>query len=471
VALLSFPSSPTSGQIYPATPLPGQNIYQWETATSTWRLLGAASGATAGTYGNPITVPQITIDATGRITVATNVAIQLADTTQIGLVQLVDNTTSNDATKALTAAQGYSLQNQIGDTSLLNPFAPNLVTAVNAANATTGVGAGTYGNSLNVGRFTVNSQGRITAATNVAIALATAVSPGIVRIGANLAVTTLGVLSVPLATTSAPGATQLVNNTTSNDPAKALTAAQGFSLQQQINALTVSNNLTLAGTLDAATGLLDSVTTEGSTKGFFVGAPLPFPSAVNSEFFVIVTVPGNYIPPGGTSVAATRGDWFLSNGTAWQFLNVGYDAPSATTTTPGIVQLATNTQTQLGINSTAAVTPSSLQSKLSDSTTLNSATSIASSKAVFDLAAQFTALAPKYITYDDISSQFDGVKTVFQLKVATVARPPAPSSNIMVFVGGIAQTPGYAYTVAGNVITFTSAPPTNTAFYATTVGF
>ena len=87
------------------------------------------------------------------------------------------------------------------------------------------------------------------------------------------------------------------------------------------------------------------------------------------------------------------------------------------------------------------------------------------------MAAQFTALTPKYITYDDISTQFDGVKVAFQLKVATVARPPSPSSNIMVFVGGIAQTPGYAYTVAGSTITFTAAPPTNSFFYATTVGF
>ena len=99
MALLSFPSNPSNGDFYPVSPPPGTNVYQWSSADVTWRLLGPASGATPGTYGTPIAVPQITIDATGRITFAQNLPIQLADTTQIGLVQLVDDTVTNDPTR------------------------------------------------------------------------------------------------------------------------------------------------------------------------------------------------------------------------------------------------------------------------------------------------------------------------------------------------------------------------------------
>jgi hypothetical protein len=75
VALLSFPASPVNGQFYPVAPPLGQNQYQWETATNTWRLLGASTGVIPGTYGDVNNIPQITIDATGRISVATNIAI------------------------------------------------------------------------------------------------------------------------------------------------------------------------------------------------------------------------------------------------------------------------------------------------------------------------------------------------------------------------------------------------------------
>ena len=75
MALLSFPSSPTNGQLYPVTPLPGQNQYQWEAATSTWRLQGAGTGVTTGTYGDASNVGQFTVDAQGRITFAQNVPI------------------------------------------------------------------------------------------------------------------------------------------------------------------------------------------------------------------------------------------------------------------------------------------------------------------------------------------------------------------------------------------------------------
>ena len=67
----------------------------------------------------------------------------------------------------------------------------------------------------------------------------------------------------------------------------------------------------------------------------------------------------------------------------------GTTVSAATTTSAGIVELATNAETQTGSDTTRAVTPAGLQSKLSDSTSTTSSTTIASSSAVksaYDLA-------------------------------------------------------------------------------------
>ena len=67
----------------------------------------------------------------------------------------------------------------------------------------------------------------------------------------------------------------------------------------------------------------------------------------------------------------------------------GTTVGAATTTSAGIVELATNAETQTGSDTTRAVTPAGLQSKLSDSTSTTSSTTIASSSAVksaYDLA-------------------------------------------------------------------------------------
>ena len=43
---------------------------------------------------------------------------------------------------------------------------------------------------------------------------------------------------------------------------------------------------------------------------------------------------------------------------------------------------------------------------------------------------------------------------------------PVPSTNIVVFLGGVPQIPTVNYNVAGNQITFTDVPPNGTTFYA-----
>ena len=206
---------------------------------------------------------------------------------------------------------------------------------------------------------------------------ATLVQKGVVQVGTNIDVAA-GVISVADGTTSAKGVVQLYDATDSSSTTLALTAAQGKNLQDQINALAVTSNLTLAGTFDASTGLVDSITVAGGLAGFAVGSALPSPSSGNADYFVIVDVQGSTGPSGAPPYHI--GDWFLSSGTAWDFLNVGYQPGAATTSNAGIVYLATDAEVQAGADtSNKAVNPASLQSKVSDSTSTTSSTTIASS--------------------------------------------------------------------------------------------
>jgi hypothetical protein len=210
---------------------------------------------------------------------------------------------------------------------------------------------------------------------------ASASTKGIVQIGSNVQVSS-GVISVESASTLVPGIVQLNDTTSSTSTTQALTANQGRSLQQQINALVIANNITLGGTIDGSTGLVATVTPEGTLAGLTAGSALPAASSSNAQIFVIVTVTGTMTPPGGSATLVHIGDWWLSDGTSWVLLDVGYQYPYATTTQDGVVRLATNSEVQAGANTTHAIVPSSLQSKLSDSTSLTSSTTIASSTAV-----------------------------------------------------------------------------------------
>jgi hypothetical protein len=103
------------------------------------------SGVAAATYGNATNIPSITVDALGRITSASNVAISatVANTQITGLITSgqIDSVANTQITGTLTAAQ---LQN-------------------------TGVTATTYGGASSIPAITVDAQGRITSASNVAV--------------------------------------------------------------------------------------------------------------------------------------------------------------------------------------------------------------------------------------------------------------------------------------------------------------
>ena len=244
----------------------------------------------------------------------------------------------------------------------------------------------------------------IVAGTNISISSSGPGGTGTVTINSSLSGTVTAVTAaLPLsssggttpqifidaASTLNAGAVQLNDTTVSSAVNLALTANQGRILQNQINSLLTAGNTVLAGTINASNGLVASITTSGAAKGFTVGVALPAAVPANDSYFVLVTTPGTFTPPGGVATAFNNGDWVLSNGSVWLRIPVGASAPPASTTVAGIVELATNAETQTGTDATTAVTPAGLQSKLSDSTSLASSNTIATSQAIkttFDIA-------------------------------------------------------------------------------------
>jgi hypothetical protein len=77
-----------------------------------------------------------------------------------------------------------------------------------------------------------------------------------------------------------------------------------------------AGEIVLAGTYDASTNLLDSVTADGSAAGFTNGASLPAAAQLNNRYYVVVSQTGTGTAPAPT-VLLEPPDILLSNGTSY----------------------------------------------------------------------------------------------------------------------------------------------------------
>ena len=158
----------------------------------------ANTAVTAGTYGNATTVSQITVDAQGRITSASNVSIAS------GGVGTVTNVATGTG---LTGGPVTST----GTISLAN----------------TAVVAAAYGSATQVGTFTVDAQGRLTTAANVAISISVANVSGAVPNTVNV-----------IAGTGLSGGGNLASNVTVNLANTAVTLGS-YGSATQVAAITI----------------------------------------------------------------------------------------------------------------------------------------------------------------------------------------------------------------------------------------
>jgi hypothetical protein len=89
--------------------------------------------------------------------------------------------------------------------------------------------------------------------------------------------------------------------------------------------------IVFAGTYDAGTNLVESVTSEGTAIGLAIGSPLPAASAANNRYYLVVSAAGTGTAPAPVE-ALSPPDIILSNGSNWTQVDVSQTITSQVAT-------------------------------------------------------------------------------------------------------------------------------------------
>jgi len=252
LAITMTVSSVGSGTLPTTTVTPGTygggNTYAAFTVDSTGRLTAASNvaladtGVTAGSYGNANAVSLVTVDSKGRVTAASNLLIDRAytlttgkpsvnltftgDVTGTGSINLANENTNSLSIGLTIAADSIALGTDttgnytdrvVGGTGLTATGTANEGNVITVGLTNTGVAATTYGNARVIPSFTVDAQGRITSASNITMGsdVANIVLTGDVTGSANV-VLGPNSTSISIATTIAADSIALGTDTTGN---------------------------------------------------------------------------------------------------------------------------------------------------------------------------------------------------------------------------------------------------------------
>ena len=135
----------------------GTGLTSTASATDTLTLDLDNTAVTAGSYGSASAIPTFTVDAQGRLTAAGTASISTSFT--------VDADSGSDLT--ISGGDTFTI---VGGTGLTSVASATDTLTLNLDN--TAVTAGSYGGAASVGSFTVDAQGRLTAASSTTIEIA-----------------------------------------------------------------------------------------------------------------------------------------------------------------------------------------------------------------------------------------------------------------------------------------------------------